>query len=46
MSDPVDGRYLLISTSDGTTWTKPGTDRRSPPVPALDGEASFAASGA
>ena len=45
MSDPVDGRYLLISTSDGTTWTKPGTDRRSPPIRALEGEASFAASG-
>src|SRR5688572_9121123 len=45
MSDPVDNRFVLISTVDGTTWTKPGTDRRSPPVPAGAGEAAFAASG-
>ena len=45
MSDPVDNRFLLISTVDGMTWTKPGTDRRSPPVPAATGEAAFAASG-
>lgn len=45
MSDPVDGRYALISTTDGSTWTQPGKDRRSPPVPAFEGEAAFAASG-
>jgi len=45
MSDPVDGRYVLISTSNGATWTQPGKDRRSPPIPALEGEAAFAASG-
>ncbi len=45
MSDPVDNRFVLISTVDGTNWTKPGTDRRSPPVPAKEGEAAFAASG-
>lgn len=45
MSDPVDGRYVLISTVDGANWTQPGKDKRSPPVPAREGEAAFAASG-
>ncbi len=45
MSDPVDGRFVLISTTDGTNWTQPGSDRRSPPMVALEGEAAFAASG-
>jgi len=45
MSDPVDNRYILISTTDGVNWTQPGKDRRSPPIPALEGEAAFAASG-
>lgn len=45
MSDPVNNRYVLISTSDGSNWTQPGKDRRSPPIPALEGEAAFAASG-
>ncbi len=45
MSDPVDNRFLLISTVDGTNWTKPGTDRRSPPTRTEEGEAAFAASG-
>lgn len=42
MSDPVDGRYLLIRTEDGRTWQ---------PIPsqaharAQEGEAAFAASG-
>jgi photosystem II stability/assembly factor-like uncharacterized protein len=43
MSDPVDGRFLIIATSDGgRTW------REMPPAgmpPALDGEGGFAASG-
>jgi photosystem II stability/assembly factor-like uncharacterized protein len=30
---------------NGSTWTRPGTDRRSPPIPAREGEAAFAASG-
>jgi photosystem II stability/assembly factor-like uncharacterized protein len=45
MSDPVDNRFVLISTVDGTNWTKPGTDRRSPPAKTEEGEAAFAASG-
>jgi photosystem II stability/assembly factor-like uncharacterized protein len=43
MSDPVDGRFLIITTSDGgRTW------RETPPEgmpPALAGEGGFAASG-
>jgi photosystem II stability/assembly factor-like uncharacterized protein len=43
MSDPVDGRFLLITTNDGgTTWT-PVPAERVPP--ALAGEGAFAASG-
>ena len=45
MSDPVDNRFVLISTVDGTNWTKPGTDKRSPPTRTENGEAAFAASG-
>jgi photosystem II stability/assembly factor-like uncharacterized protein len=45
MSDPVNGRYVLISTADGLNWTQPGKDRKSPPIPAIEGEAAFAASG-
>ena len=43
MSDPVDGRFFLLITSDGgTTWTRVPPERI--PV-ALPGEAAFAASG-
>ncbi|HEX8734741.1 MAG TPA: hypothetical protein VF721_05410 [Pyrinomonadaceae bacterium] len=42
MSDPVDGKYLLMTTSDGETW-KPLANDKMPP--AKDGEAAFAASG-
>lgn len=42
MSDPVDGKYLLIRTTDGKTWTPVDTAK----MPAANaGEASFAASG-
>lgn len=42
MSDPVDGKYLLIRTTDGKTWTPVDTAK----MPAAGaGEASFAASG-
>ncbi len=42
MSDPVDGKYVLIATSDGETWTPLNTSK----MPAAkDGEAAFAASG-
>ncbi len=43
VSDPVDGRFLLILTADGgETWTELPWENR--PV-ALEGEAGFAASG-
>ena len=42
MSDPVDGHYLLISTTDGESW-KPIVSNQMPA--AKDGEAAFAASG-
>ncbi len=42
MSDPVDGKYLLIETTDGETW-KPIENLQMPNVVA--GEAAFAASG-
>jgi photosystem II stability/assembly factor-like uncharacterized protein len=43
MSDPVDGRWFLLTTSDGgRTWTRIPPERI-PPV--LPGEAAFAASG-
>jgi photosystem II stability/assembly factor-like uncharacterized protein len=42
MSDPVAGRYLLISTSDGQKWHElPALTR----PPSMQGEAAFAASG-
>lgn len=42
MSDPVDGRILLVRTDDGTHWTE--LPRAIGPA-VLKGEASFAASG-
>jgi photosystem II stability/assembly factor-like uncharacterized protein len=42
MSDPVDGHYVLISTTDGETW-KPILSNQMPA--AKEGEAAFAASG-
>lgn len=42
MSDPVDGHYVLIGTTDGETW-KPIVSNQLPA--AKDGEAAFAASG-
>ena len=42
MSDPVDGHYLLINTTDGETWN-PIVSNQMPA--AKDGEAAFAASG-
>lgn len=42
MSDPVDGKYLLIETKDGVSWNPIDTSR----MPAAkEGEAAFAASG-
>ena len=42
MSDPVDGKFLLIETKNGETWFV--MDNSNMP-PAIDGEAAFAASG-
>ncbi len=42
MSDPVDGHYVLISTTDGEKW-KPIVSNKMPA--SKDGEAAFAASG-
>ncbi len=42
MSDPVDGKYLLIETKDGETWNV--IDNKQSPR-AKEGEAAFAASG-
>lgn len=42
MSDPVEGHYVLISTTDGENW-KPIASNKMPA--AKDGEAAFAASG-
>ncbi len=42
MSDPVDGKYVLIKTTNGSTWGPVNTDE----MPAVkEGEAAFAASG-
>jgi photosystem II stability/assembly factor-like uncharacterized protein len=42
MSDPVDGKYVLLKTDDGENWTPIDTDK----MPgAKTGEAAFAASG-
>ena len=43
MSDPVDGRFFVLTTDDGgATWTRVPAERL---PPALTGEAAFAASG-
>lgn len=42
MSDPVDGKYLLIRTTDGENWQLTGNDKMADAKP---GEAAFAASG-
>lgn len=42
MSDPVDGKFVLIETVDGETW-KPIENLKIPNV--INGEAAFAASG-
>lgn len=42
MSDPVDGKYLLIGTKDGENWQPMDTDKM---ATARSGEAAFAASG-
>ncbi|MFY9553346.1 MAG: glycosyl hydrolase [Blastocatellia bacterium] len=43
MSDPVDGRFILIKTTDGgATWKEISCESL---PPALEGEAAFAASG-
>ena len=41
-SDSVDGAFVILSTSDGRTWTRVQADRL---PPALPGEGAFAASG-
>lgn len=42
MSDPVDGKYVLLETSDGENWKPMMTDKM---ANAKQGEAAFAASG-
>lgn len=42
LSDPVDGKFLVISTEDGEHWKELPRDRM-PPI--LSGEGAFAASG-
>jgi photosystem II stability/assembly factor-like uncharacterized protein len=42
MSDPVDGKYLLIKTEDGENWKVLENEKMPPAKP---GEAAFAASG-
>ncbi|MGC2236659.1 MAG: YCF48-related protein [Pyrinomonadaceae bacterium] len=42
MSDPVDGKYVLIETTDGENWKPMMTDKMANAKP---GEAAFAASG-
>ncbi len=42
MSDPVEGHFLLIATTDGETWKQIKSNRM---AAARDGEAAFAASG-
>ena len=41
-SDSVDGAFVVLTTSDGRTWTRTPVDRL---PPALPGEGAFAASG-
>lgn len=42
MSDPVDGKYVLIATEDGENWKPLDTDKM---ANTKEGEAAFAASG-
>jgi photosystem II stability/assembly factor-like uncharacterized protein len=42
LSDSVDGQFVLIRTTDGSTWTRVPPDTL---PPALEGEGAFAASG-
>lgn len=42
LGDPVDGRFVILTTEDGVTWSR--VDPEGIP-PALPGEAAFAASG-
>jgi photosystem II stability/assembly factor-like uncharacterized protein len=43
ISDPIDGRFFIVTTNDGgSTWTRVAPDHL---PPALPGEAAFAASG-
>ena len=42
MSDPVDGKYLLLKTTDGENWKISGNEKMADAKP---GEAAFAASG-
>ncbi len=42
MSDPVDGKYLLLKTDDGETWKIADNEKM---ANAKEGEAAFAASG-
>lgn len=42
MSDPVNGKYVLMKTVDGETWREADTEKM---AYAKDGEAAFAASG-
>ncbi|MFZ0856152.1 MAG: hypothetical protein WAN10_04795 [Candidatus Acidiferrales bacterium] len=42
LSDPVDGKFLLLTTRDGKNWRELPSDRM---PPALPGEGAFAASG-
>jgi photosystem II stability/assembly factor-like uncharacterized protein len=41
-SDSVDGRFVVLETTDGATWARIAPDRL---PPALDGEGAYAASG-
>lgn len=42
MSDPIDGKYVFVETTDGTNWHSRNSDHH---AIALTGEAAFAASG-
>lgn len=42
MSDPVDGKFVILRTDDGVTWTELSRDGM---PAALEGEGAFAASG-
>lgn len=48
MSDPVDGKFQLLRTTDGSSWTGPRglvADDKGRQATAVEGEAAFAASG-